>query len=223
MFLPQVSRLRSAVILSSWTIAVSAVGGGMPTACPTAPNPDAKALRRLARAAQPDRGFLWEISKNGRRSFLYGTIHVAKLDWYFPGPTVKAALSASSEVAVELDLTDPGLAKRLNEQERELARTSEKSLTPATHADLAERLGVQFRRACLDEAGFADATMASKVTWLSLLSARDEGLYPQQAIDLALIGFARATGKSVIELKRPKSRRRRWAGIQNRLSGRLNA
>jgi uncharacterized protein len=62
-------------------------------------------------------------------------------------------------------------------------------------------VSVQFRRACLDEAGFADATLASKVTSLWLLSARDEGLYPQHAIDAALVGFARATGKNVIELE----------------------
>jgi uncharacterized protein len=67
---------------------------------------------------------LWEISKNGRRSFLYATVHVAKLEWDFPGPTIKEALNASHQVAVEVDLTDPGLAKRLNEQERDLAERS---------------------------------------------------------------------------------------------------
>ena len=201
MFLAQMGQFRNAVIFSSWMLGLSAVGGEMPTTCPTAPNSDAKTLRRLARTAQPDRGFLWEITKDGRRSFLYGTVHVAKLEWDFPGPTIKAALIASHQVAVELDLTDPTLAKRLNEQGRELAGKSGARLAPAKRNDLAERLSVQFRRACLDEAGFADATLGSKATSLSLLSARDEGLYPGQAIDAALVGFARATGKNVIELE----------------------
>ena len=201
MLLPQMSQFRIAVIFSSWMLGLSAVGGEMPTTCPSAPNSDAKTLRRLARTAQPDRGFLWEVSKNGRRSFLYGTVHVAKLEWDFPGPTIKAALNASHQVAVELDLADPTLAKRLNAQGRELAERSGARLASAKRDDLAGRLSVQFRRACLDEAGFADATLGSKATSLSLLSARDEGLYPQQAIDSALVGFARATGKSVIELE----------------------
>jgi uncharacterized protein YbaP (TraB family) len=203
MFLPQMGQFRNAIIFSSWIIGISAVGGETPTTCPSAPNSDAKTLRRLARTAQPDRGFLWEISKNGRRSFLYGTVHVAKLEWDFPGPTIKAALNASQQVAVELDLTDPALAKRLNEQGRELAEKSRTWLAPAKLENLAERLRVQFRRACLDEAGFGDATLGSKATSLSLLSARDEGLYPEQAIDAALVGFARATGKNVIELETP--------------------
>jgi uncharacterized protein YbaP (TraB family) len=126
---------------------------------------------------------------------------VAKLAWDFPGPTIKAALNASHRVAVELDLTDPTLAKRLNAQGREVAERGGARLAPEKRDDLAGRLSVQFRRACLDEARFADATLGSKATSLSLLSARDEGLYPEQAIDAALVGFARATGKKVIELE----------------------
>ena len=84
---------------------------------------------------------------------------------------------------------------------------------PAAKANaLAERLRVQFERACLDEAGFADATLASKAMSLSFLSARDAGLYPQQAIDLALIGFARATGKDVFALETAEEQAQALAG-----------
>ena len=33
-----------------------------------------------------DRGFLWKLEKDGRTSWLYGTVHVARLEWAFPGP-----------------------------------------------------------------------------------------------------------------------------------------
>src|SRR5665213_3450317 len=43
-------------------------------------------------SAARDRGFLWRITKGDHSSYLYGTIHAAKLEWMFPGPTVADAL-----------------------------------------------------------------------------------------------------------------------------------
>jgi|SRR5450755_1583669 len=71
-------RCTAAVLFFSSWVCFAAAAADIPATCPTAPNPDAKTLRRLARTAQPDRGFLWEISKDGRRSFVYATVHVAK-------------------------------------------------------------------------------------------------------------------------------------------------
>ena len=53
---------------------------------PVAEKPTAEALQAAARQAR-DHGFLWRISKDGRTSFLYGTMHVGKLDWAVPGPS----------------------------------------------------------------------------------------------------------------------------------------
>ena len=33
-----------------------------------------------------DRGFLWRIARDGRVSYLYGTLHIAQPRWMFPGP-----------------------------------------------------------------------------------------------------------------------------------------
>ena len=54
-----------------------------------APSPDA--LAAAARTAS-DRGPLWRIERDGRSSWLYGTLHVGRLAWAFPGPNVSAAL-----------------------------------------------------------------------------------------------------------------------------------
>ena len=53
-------------------------------------------------------------SGGGRTSWLYGTVHVARLPWMFPGPAVVKALNASRTVALELDMLDPDIARRLS-------------------------------------------------------------------------------------------------------------
>ena len=64
-----------------------------------APTPEQiQAAQRDAR----DRGFLWRISKDGRSSYLYGTLHVGKLDWAFPGPRLAEALRDTDALAVEI-------------------------------------------------------------------------------------------------------------------------
>lgn len=60
----------------------------------------------MQRKAQ-DRGLLWRIEHRGRTSWLYGTMHAAKLDWSVPGPTVADALRASDSLALELNILDP--------------------------------------------------------------------------------------------------------------------
>ena len=59
-------------------------------------------LQDAARGAR-DRGALWRFEKDGRHGYLYGTIHIANLDWAMPGPTVGRALSEVETVAIEAD------------------------------------------------------------------------------------------------------------------------
>jgi uncharacterized protein len=59
-----------------------------------------------AQSLAKDRGFLWRVTKDGRSSYLYGTIHVAKLDWVFPGPEMRKALQATDNLALELNVLD---------------------------------------------------------------------------------------------------------------------
>ena len=66
----------------------------------------------MQRKAQ-DRGLLWRIEHRGRTSWLYGTMHAAKLDWSVPGLTVADALRASDSLALELNILDPEVMKVL--------------------------------------------------------------------------------------------------------------
>lgn len=166
--------------------------------CPVAPTYD---VARFAKIEQPDRGVLWEVSKDGRSAFLYGTIHVAQLKWDFPGPAIRTALNSSNALAVELDVTAPKLAARLQRQRTMQKERNGPQQLSAESSALAARTSEQFRLACLDEAKFGEVTLASKVDSLAVLSARDAGLYPAFMIDASLIGFARAAKKPVIALE----------------------
>ena len=185
-------------------ISVMAMADPITDTCSKFPDAGPKAMNRLAKTKQPDRGPLWEVVKDGRRSFLYGTLHVAKLEWDFPGPTIKKALNASQEIAVELDTTNPTLGARMN------APMEINNAAPASaeFIALAARVSEQFRRACLDEANFGSADLSSKVLSLTFLSARDAGLFPDFAIDSSLIGYARITGKKITELETSDEQRR---------------
>ena len=79
---------------------------------PAAEQPASEAIQDALRNAS-DHGFMWRISKDGRTSFLYGTIHVAKFEWMFPGPSVMQALNAADTVALELDVTDADIQSRV--------------------------------------------------------------------------------------------------------------
>src|SRR5688572_8346648 len=93
--------------LARFALASTLLAGGAlaqpPRDCPpAAAMPDAGALAALAQQSR-DRGLLWQLQKDGRTSWLYGTIHLGRLDHAVPGPRIRSALAASEIVALELD------------------------------------------------------------------------------------------------------------------------
>ena len=89
---------------------------------PPVSQPAPEVLQEALRNAR-DHGFLWRISKDGRTSFLYGTIHVAKFDWMFPGAQVMKAILATDTIALELDVMDTDIQSRIATGMAELPRT----------------------------------------------------------------------------------------------------
>ncbi|MDQ2736354.1 MAG: TraB/GumN family protein, partial [Pseudomonadota bacterium] len=92
-----------------------------------------------------DHGFIWRISKDGRTSYLYGTIHAAKFEWMFPGPTVLDAVRASDTVALELDVLDPEIRRRIAAA---IGRRGDERLPPALAARIAKLVAAE----CVDTA-----------------------------------------------------------------------
>ncbi len=167
-------------------------------ACPPEPAPlRAEQLQEGQRQAL-DRGFLWAVKQGGRTSWLYGTVHVARLPWMFPGPAVVKALNASRAVALELDMLDPDIARRLS------AAVVAPKGQPPLPAPLARRLAQQAESMC---AGASLAPLRPEMQAMTLvaLAGRRMGLEPAYGIDGFLSSMARGLGKPVISLETPES------------------
>ena len=172
--------------------------------CPPPARVDPQILSQLVTQPQPNRGFLWRLSKNGKHFHLYGTVHVARLEWDSPGPVIRDALQASRSLAVELDITSREVVGRILGTAAESALPGSSPPGPAGPPLSPERIAAldhQIAKACLNRDLLRNTPLPTQVAMLTLLSARHEGLYPDFAIDAALIGYARAQGKPIIELE----------------------
>ncbi len=164
------------------------------TSCPPlAHMPDQARLQEMIRSAR-DRGVLWKLEKNGRTSWLYGTIHVGELDWTVPGPTVMNALKESDALALELNVMDPKTVHALR-----------KAMQADPHAQpldplLQERLSKLKAQECT-AAAFDAMRPDAQVAVLATLIARREGLDPDYGVDASLGGAAKVLGKPIIALE----------------------
>lgn len=147
-------------------------------------------------SAAKDHGFIWRLSKDGRVSYLYGTIHAARPEWMFPGPTLAGALRESDTLALELDVLDPDLQARLV-----AGVTARREPLPAA---LVRRIDRQIKAGCVDAAAFAKLAPEFQVASLGVMAARRDGLDPANAIDLVLAAVARQLGKPVVSLETPE-------------------
>lgn len=163
--------------------------GAAQAACPPTPSLPTAAQSAAWAAQAPDRGLLWRISRGGHSSYLYGSLHVGKADWAYPGPALRAAWAQTEVLAVELDLADVGAALATLPREA--------PLPPA----LARRLEAQARAACLPP-GSLDALPAMlQLSALTLMEARRDGFDAGYGQDLMLLAWARAEGRPVQSLE----------------------
>lgn len=163
--------------------------------CPPQPVPPSGADAQHARLNARDRGLLWRIERDGRSSWLYGTIHVGRHEWSVPGPAVRAALARSRRIAVELDLTDPATVQQVQQ-----VLTGSLDLPEP----LRRRLVRQAERACVDAEQLAGLHPVVQAITYGVLEARWEGLHSAWAQEFMLAGYARRTGKPVVSLETPQ-------------------
>lgn len=169
-----------------------------PAGCPPAAIPLDSERFQAGMSQAEDHGFLWRIAKDGRTSYLYGTIHAARPAWMFPGPRTTAALEASDVLALELDLLDPDVQARLVKAAN--ARPDER--LPAA---LAARIERRMAAECVDAAPWRAFAPEFQIASLAVLAARREGLDPSYAIDLVLALIARDLGKATASLETPEA------------------
>ena len=162
--------------------------------CPTPLEPPSQAQMAEFMKNAKDRGALWTITKDGRTSYLYGTIHLGRMEWMFPGPKLMSALQGVGAVAVEVDVTAPDTGPQM------MAAMAAAPPLPLTDTDRA-RLAKLFESECLP-AGALDAFHpVMQVITVSALMGRREGLHPELAQESTLMGFARAANRPVIALE----------------------
>ena len=167
------------------------------TACPPAASlPTDEMIQKGMRNAI-DRGFLWRISKDGRTSYLYGTIHVGKLEWVFPGPKVSEALRDTDTVALELDDMDEDIRKRMAKG-MDAARKTD---LPAT---LKSRIQRQAELVCVPYASIARLSPEFQIEVLTMMVGRQDGLDAEYAIDAALAGIGHSSRKNMVSLETPE-------------------
>jgi uncharacterized protein YbaP (TraB family) len=196
--LPPLDRLLLGVLAAFIGGQVHAQAAASAPDCPPDPVEITKERLQAGMQAAEDHGFLWRISKGGRVSYLYGTVHIARLEWVFPGPLVREALAASDTVALELDILDPEVQRRLVQA---MSARPDEALPEA----LVERLRRGMAAECLAPESLAKASPELQVATLSALAGRRDGLYPTYSVDLLLASYARGLRKAVVSLETPET------------------
>ena len=142
-----------------------------------------------------DRGFLWKIEKDGKTAHLYGTIHVNKLDWMLPGPTLRNVIRASEVFAFELDVLDP----KIQSQMADPANFGIKNF--ALPEPLKKRIEALGRKVCAPDGAFAKMHPMIQIITLSLLDARFDGAEAAYGSEVIIGSLVKAGGKSIVGLE----------------------
>jgi len=187
---------RRGLLPLAWWCSVAAHAQPAADCPPAAQSPSAEQVRAGTRVAR-DHGFLWRISKDGRSSHLYGTLHVAQLAWMFPGPRVAQAMAASDTLALELDMLDPDMQRRLTEG---MSAASGTTLPEPIRRRIARLAAAE----CIPLQAMAGLSPELQVATLMSLSGRREGLDPAYGIDVFLSSWGHAARKPVVSLETPE-------------------
>ncbi|MEO6363049.1 MAG: TraB/GumN family protein, partial [Caldimonas sp.] len=190
-------RFVALVPFAATLLGATAAGAVTPAACPPQAEPLTAQALDAGMVKARDHGFLWRLSKDGRVSYLYGTIHAARREWMFPGPTIVDAVRASDTVALELDVLDADIQQRL------MASIGARTAEPLP-APLLRRLDRRKAAECVDADVWNHLSPEFQVASLTVLAARRDGLDPANAVDVVLASLARDLGKPVASLETPE-------------------
>ncbi|TAL17964.1 MAG: TraB/GumN family protein [Aquabacterium sp.] len=170
-------------------------------ACPAPAQPPTQQQLEAGMRHARDHGLLWKLQRDGRTSWLYGTLHVGRMEWVFPGPALRTALRGSRRMALELDISDPKLVQQLSLLPAGIPM-------PAVPAPLRRRMDAQATAACVDPAALARLHPVLEATAYTLFAARRENLDPAWGLEAMLAGYARGSKLPIVSLETPDSQLR---------------
>jgi len=163
-------------------------------ACPPQPHaPTAEQIQQLS-ASAPDRGFLYRLRRDGHDSYLYGTLHLGRMEWIFPGPQLRQAMGQAERLALELDLSDPATLQALSQPP---AHAKPMQLRP----DLRRRLAAQAKAACLPSSAMEHLHPLLQLSNFSALAARWDGMDPAFGQEQMLAAWAGQRGLPISALE----------------------
>ncbi|MGH6610175.1 MAG: TraB/GumN family protein [Burkholderiaceae bacterium] len=147
--------------------------------------------------AQTDRGLAWKIEKDGKTSYLLGTVHFWKQQWLPLNAPIEQAFANSKTLAVEADV-----------EKMDAAAVAGRMMLPGAET-LASRLdGALYSqvKAEAEKIGIPEAAVNKFKPWAVMMvfaatKVQQLGYAPDAGIDLHLIKKAKAAGKPVVELE----------------------
>lgn len=216
-----------------WTVALVALGLGLPalaqraepppapsappaavapaeTKSPEATTPETKAAEAGAPEAPRRKAFLWAVKSPSTTIFLFGTIHVGKRDFYPLPDVVEAALKVSRKVVVEADISD---ASNLAELPALMTYMPPDTLEKNIPPELFKRLQAQVMRLKIPPAAVNAMRPFMVAGLLAVTEYSRIGYDASQGVDAYLIKSARAAMKPVLELESVKGQVSLLAGM----------
>lgn len=166
----------------------------MAVSCPPALESPTAEMIQSGMSNARDHGFLWRISKDGRASYLYGTIHLGKFNWMFPGKLVMKAIRETDTIALELDMLDKNV-------QADMAKHMAKLRSSALPAALDKRLRKQAELNCVSYESIASLTPEFQVVAVTMMEGRKAGLESSYAIDAVLAGIGHKTKRNMVSLE----------------------
>ena len=186
--------------VGAWLLAVGLctaglVGAASPDAasCPPQATPPHRTLLQPAQQRAADRGFLWRVSRDGRDSFLYGTMHAGRADWLALGPRTEASLARTGALALEVNVMDPAVQTAL----RDATQGPPRRLP----AELMRSLRDAWSAECLPADDLRAGPTEFHVAQLAMAQAQRQGLFPLYGAESALLMRSLRTERPVVGLE----------------------
>lgn len=174
---------------TGWVSAASTDAASCP---PQATLPD-RALLLQAQQQAADRGLLWRISRGGRDSFLYGTMHAGRAEWLALGPRTEASLARTGVLALEINVMDPAVQAAL----RDATQGPPRRLP----AELMQSLRAAWSAECLPDGDLKAGPTEFHVAQLAMAQAQRQGLFPLYGAESALLMRSLRTERPVVGLE----------------------
>ncbi len=182
--------LASGALFGSSAVLADAKAGAT---CPPQAQTPSRELMQNAQQQATDRGFLWRISRDGRDSYLYGTLHAGRPEWFALGPRTEASLFRTGALALEINVTDPAVLGAL--------RGAMQGPPRALPADLLQSLRTAWAAECLPEADLEQGAAEMHVMQLAVAQAQRQGLFPLYGAESVLLMRSLRVQRPVVGLE----------------------